>query len=101
MKQSKWMPTRKELPKKERYWKDTGCLYFGKGGSLLVREKPQKANSKHQKPLNIQKEEMKKTTKGSCCVILESHHELLKYDPERLSTEFIKKMSRCVCDEAE
>jgi hypothetical protein len=33
-----------------------------------------------------------------CCKILIKHHELLKDDPERLSTEFIKKMSNCSCD---
>jgi hypothetical protein len=36
--------------------------------------------------------------KGSCCAILKSHHELLKGDPERLSTDFIKKLSQCDCD---
>jgi hypothetical protein len=34
----------------------------------------------------------------SCCKILKSHYECLKDDPERLSTEFIKKMSQCDCD---
>ena len=34
---------------------------------------------------------------GSCCTILESHHNLLKDDPEHLSTAYIKKMSQCNC----
>jgi hypothetical protein len=34
---------------------------------------------------------------SSCCTILKSHAELLKDDPERLSTDFIKKMSKCDC----
>jgi diadenosine tetraphosphate (Ap4A) HIT family hydrolase len=42
----------------------------------------------------ITKESIKK---GSCCVVLKSHAELLKDDPERLSTDFIKKMSQCDC----
>jgi hypothetical protein len=38
-------------------------------------------------------------TEGStCCTILESHHRLLKNDPDRLSTEFIKNLSKCECD---
>jgi hypothetical protein len=36
---------------------------------------------------------------GDCCTILKSHAELLKDDPERLSTNFIKKMSQCNCEE--
>ena len=36
---------------------------------------------------------------GSCCTILKSHSELLKDDPEHLSTAFIKKMSQCRCKE--
>jgi hypothetical protein len=38
-----------------------------------------------------------KINRGSCCDILKSHHDLLKYDSERLSTDFIKKLSRCSC----
>jgi len=34
---------------------------------------------------------------GSCCKILESHHDLLKDDPEHLPTEFIKELSMCKC----
>lgn len=34
---------------------------------------------------------------GSCCDILESHHELMKDDPEHLPTEFIKEISQCSC----
>jgi hypothetical protein len=35
---------------------------------------------------------------GTCCTILKSHHDILKDDPERLSTEFIKSLSNCKCD---
>ena len=41
----------------------------------------------------------KQTKTGSCCIILKSHAEILKDDPERLSTDFIKKMSKCNCGE--
>jgi hypothetical protein len=33
-----------------------------------------------------------------CCKILLDHHEDLKYDPEHLTTDFIKKLSKCECD---
>ncbi|CAK0771139.1 hypothetical protein CCP3SC15_420005 [Gammaproteobacteria bacterium] len=33
----------------------------------------------------------------ACCTILKDHHDILKDDPERLSTEFIKKISGCEC----
>jgi hypothetical protein len=39
------------------------------------------------------------TPEMSCCKILKKHHDALKDDTERLSTEFIKKMSKCSCDE--
>ena len=39
------------------------------------------------------------TSKMSCCTILKKHRVLLKSDPERLSTDFIKKLSRCDCDD--
>jgi len=32
-----------------------------------------------------------------CAEILKQHHEDLKDDPERLSTEYIAKMARCSC----
>ena len=35
----------------------------------------------------------------TCCIILRIHHNMLKGDPERLSTEFIKNMSGCNCKE--
>ena len=35
---------------------------------------------------------------GSCCNILKNHAEDLKDDPERLSTDFIKKLSKCICE---
>jgi DNA-directed RNA polymerase subunit RPC12/RpoP len=34
----------------------------------------------------------------SCCNILKEHHNQLKEDPERLSTEFIKSLSNCNCN---
>ena len=34
---------------------------------------------------------------GSCCNILQSHADALKDDPERLSTDFIKRLSQCEC----
>jgi hypothetical protein len=34
---------------------------------------------------------------STCCKILKTHHEILKKDPERLSTEFIKELSQCEC----
>jgi hypothetical protein len=37
--------------------------------------------------------------RGTCCVILRSHADALKDDPERLSTKFIKKVSHCECDD--
>jgi hypothetical protein len=37
------------------------------------------------------------TSEGSCCAILKDHHEKLKEDPERLTTNFIKKLSHCRC----
>jgi hypothetical protein len=37
------------------------------------------------------------TSEGSCCTILKDHHEKLKEDPERLTTNFIKKLSHCRC----
>ena len=37
--------------------------------------------------------------KGSCCAILRSHAELLKDDKERLSTNFIKTLSKCGCED--
>jgi len=43
--------------------------------------------------------EIQRIKKGSCCTILKSHAEILKDDPERLSTEFIKKLSKCDCVE--
>jgi hypothetical protein len=42
-------------------------------------------------------QERQKIKKGSCCTILKSHAEILKDDPERLSTDFIKKLSNCDC----
>lgn len=33
----------------------------------------------------------------SCCSVLKTHAELLKDDPERLSTDFIKSLSGCEC----
>jgi hypothetical protein len=35
---------------------------------------------------------------GSCCTILKSHADILRDDPERLSTSFIRKMSGCDCE---
>lgn len=35
----------------------------------------------------------------TCCEILKSHHEILKDDPERLFTDFIKSLSNCSCKE--
>ena len=37
--------------------------------------------------------------RGDCCTILKSHALILKHDPERLSTDFIKSLSKCDCDE--
>lgn len=34
---------------------------------------------------------------GSCCNILKQHHDLLRDDPDRLSTDFIKNLSGCAC----
>lgn len=36
---------------------------------------------------------------SSCCSILKTHADILKDDPERLSTEFIKRLSKCNCEE--
>lgn len=33
----------------------------------------------------------------SCPLILHKHHELLKHDPERLTTEFLVKLTGCKC----
>ena len=41
----------------------------------------------------------KQTYCGNCCDVFKSHAEILKDDPERLSTDFIKKLSQCRCDE--
>ena len=41
----------------------------------------------------------KQTFCGNCCDVFKSHAEILKDDPERLSTDFIKKLSQCRCDE--
>jgi hypothetical protein len=41
----------------------------------------------------------KKIEGTTCCTILKSHHNLLKDDPEKLSTDFIKKLSQCSCKE--
>lgn len=41
---------------------------------------------------------IKRVKKSSCCSILNQHHEILKNDPERLTTEFIKSLSRCECN---
>jgi hypothetical protein len=54
-------------------------------------DKIQKDQNK--KPIIIKE----KTQGSSCCTVLKSHAELLKDDPERLSTDFIKKMSKCDC----
>jgi len=35
---------------------------------------------------------------NSCCEILEDHHNKLSADPERLSTDFIKRLSNCRCE---
>jgi hypothetical protein len=37
----------------------------------------------------------------SCCKILKQHALILKDDPERLSTDFIKNLSKCECEEIE
>jgi hypothetical protein len=42
----------------------------------------------------------RKLSELGCCDILEVHHDLLKNDPERLSTKFIKKISKCKCGES-
>lgn len=34
----------------------------------------------------------------SCAIALYNHHEDLKDDPERLTTEFIAKLSNCSCE---
>lgn len=34
---------------------------------------------------------------GDCCDILEKHHEIMQDDPEHLSTNFIKRLSKCNC----
>jgi DNA-directed RNA polymerase subunit RPC12/RpoP len=39
------------------------------------------------------------SAKRTCCRTLQDHHEALKEDPERLTTDFIKKLSRCECDD--
>ncbi len=41
----------------------------------------------------------KKTTGSTCCEILTSHAEILREDPQRLSTGFIKNISKCDCKE--
>jgi len=35
---------------------------------------------------------------GTCCEILEDHHNMMKDDPDHLSTDFIKKLSKCECE---
>jgi hypothetical protein len=37
------------------------------------------------------------TTHMSCCNIIKKHHDALRDDPERLSSEFIKELSGCRC----
>lgn len=37
--------------------------------------------------------------RGGFCTILKSHALILKHDPERLSTDFIKSLSKWDCDE--
>jgi hypothetical protein len=38
---------------------------------------------------------------ASCCDILSKHHNDLAKDPEHLTTDFIKKLSRCECEEVQ
>lgn len=35
--------------------------------------------------------------RAECCIILQKHHVDLQNDPERLSTNFIKRLSGCEC----
>ena len=78
------------MPEKMRYnWIKYGIRFE----PSRVRQKP---------PLTPQQIKAKNTTMGepgilhpstSVCIILNKHHEILKDDPERLSTDFIKSMS--------
>ena len=75
--------------------------------SVVRERKPkpkQERGSEQKKPKKSYKEiygyrEIEKIVTGNCCEILEDHHKKLADDPERLSTDFIKNLSKCGCDE--
>ena len=70
-----------------------------RGFCLLFFQKPTTMFEKDRKIIGKQKAILPDIKKGSCCVVLKSHHEVLKDDPERLTTDFIKKLSQCDCDD--
>ena len=70
-----------------------------RGFCLLFFQKPTTMFEKDRKIIGKQKTILPDIKKGSCCTVLKSHHEVLKDDPERLTTDFIKKLSQCDCDD--
>lgn len=58
-----------------------------------IKEKCQQEIYNYRKQFNEKLDDRSFT----CCKILKEHHDVLKEDPEHLTTEFIKKMSGCKC----
>ena len=54
-------------------------------------------NKYRSKRANIVDKYLKSGRSANCCTIYKAHYELLKDDPERLSSDFIKSLSGCGC----
>ena len=81
--------------KRDHYFCSIKCCNFFKQKKYVKTGKP---CGRVPHDFDIVNEHKRITYKMSCCTILKKHYDLLKGDPERLSTEFIKKLSKCDCD---
>jgi hypothetical protein len=110
---SKYSSKTKQKRKQQQYhnthpwWEKKACDYCGKTFKTppINAKKKEKgfhfcnqicADNFHEEELT--KKLPKKIVGSTCCKILKSHKESLKDDPERLTTEFIKRVSKCECE---
>ena len=67
-----------------------------KRGQLVTEETRKKMSVSHKKRWGV--DPNTPTGREIACEILKKHHETLKEDPERLSTEFMQKLIGIDCD---
>jgi hypothetical protein len=108
-------PPKKEKPEKEKIISASPHIEptYGSRNYLLAIEVNKKQNALRQKQEadeekykhllgdNYRKAILSMRSKKTCCCIYKAHHEILKDDPDRLTTEFIQTISRCKCDKLE